>query len=170
MLMLELMFYSSLASGEEMKAFATYSFTSKNDHHEGSIWISWCNILFQAGMLEGGERTPILNPVELEEIGSMLWSLPVTRRTEKIKTLTLSSENSPKGFHVSSMKLPHILVHEWKRYCINTLYTSRSTMWSEIYSPCKHLILRTNKNRIMSFYVIGQLIVCIQRFCGNKLP
>ncbi|RWW07590.1 hypothetical protein GW17_00029023 [Ensete ventricosum] len=65
--MLELMFYSSLASGEEMKAFATYSFTSKN----GKI----------AGMLEGGERTPILNPVELEEIGSMLWSLPVTRRT-----------------------------------------------------------------------------------------
>ncbi|RZS13535.1 hypothetical protein BHM03_00045180 [Ensete ventricosum] len=71
--MLELMFYSSLASGEEMKAFATYSFTSKN----GKIVCTGK----LAGMLEGGERTPILNPVELEEIGSMLWSLPVTRQT-----------------------------------------------------------------------------------------
>ncbi|URE43487.1 Isocitrate lyase family [Musa troglodytarum] len=32
---------------------------------------------FLAGMLEGGERTPILNPVELE-IGSMLVSYPLS--------------------------------------------------------------------------------------------
>ncbi|URE43482.1 Isocitrate lyase family [Musa troglodytarum] len=35
-----------------------------------------CDIMI-AGMLEGGERTPILNPVELE-IGSMLVSYPLS--------------------------------------------------------------------------------------------
>ncbi|URE43480.1 Isocitrate lyase family [Musa troglodytarum] len=54
---------------EEMKAFAMYSFTSKN----GQIV---CTEKL-AGMLEGGERTPILNPVELE-IGSMLVSYPLS--------------------------------------------------------------------------------------------
>ncbi|CAL9057874.1 unnamed protein product [Musa banksii] len=82
--MLELMFYSSLASGEEMKAFATSSFTSKN----GKIV---CTEKL-AGMLEGGERTPMLNPVELEEIGSMVVSYPLYLIGISISTLEVGVE------------------------------------------------------------------------------
>lgn len=42
-------------------------------------------------MLEGGERTPMLNPVELEEIGSMLVSYPLYLIGISISTLEVHS-------------------------------------------------------------------------------
>nr|XP_009420133.1 PREDICTED: uncharacterized protein LOC103999950 isoform X2 [Musa acuminata subsp. malaccensis] len=46
----------------------------------------------KAGMLEGGERTPMLNPVELEEIGSMLVSYPIYLIGISISTLEVGVE------------------------------------------------------------------------------
>ncbi|PSS35895.1 2,3-dimethylmalate lyase [Actinidia chinensis var. chinensis] len=125
----DVLFIDALASKEEMKAFCeVYPLVPK-----------------MANMLEGGGKTPILNPIELEDLGYKVVVYPLSllgvsiRAMQDALTAIRGGRIPPPGSMPSFEELKEILgfntyYEEEKRYATNTSQLSSPRATSNAYS------------------------------------
>lgn len=125
----DVLFIDALASKEEMKAFCEISPLVPK----------------MANMLEGGGRTPILNPLELEDVGYKLVAYPLSlmgvsiRAMQDAMTAIRGGRIPPPGSMPSFEEIKEILgfndyYEEEKRYAARSSQSSWQNASSNIYS------------------------------------
>ncbi|EOY04944.1 Phosphoenolpyruvate carboxylase family protein isoform 1 [Theobroma cacao] len=142
----DVLFIDALASKEEMKAFCEVSPLVPK----------------MANMLEGGGKTPIVNPLELEEIGYKLVAYPLSligvsiRAMQDSLTALKGGRIPPPGSMPSFDEIKEILgfnnyYEEEKRYATSTyqLYSDRGGMANSV-SQTKPTVIFGNNVKLLS--------------------